>query len=406
MKNKGLLTLLVLALTIFTFMFGTSCGTKTTSEMKTLKVGANLPLTGPASVAGLAFKQGWDMAVEKINNEGGIKIGGETYKLDLLIEDDMASPESASTAAQKLCYQDNVKFMFSSLAAVLNAPAYDIAKESGALTIISLAPSSETSPGAYFGVGSDKPLLIRFGFAGDENSVYTFKYLAENYPNVKTVGMMALDFPEYRQLNEKYNTDLAPLGMTVGPDYELFPADCMDFTPYVSRLLATKPDAIFIYASAPPHSTLIMKTAREAGFNGPVVYGPPLDPTFVLGAAPNLSDFITPGFPMDASNLPGPVKDAIELGRAKYGNDLVQDALNAYDLILVYSQLMEKAKSTDPQKVLETFETLTKPGDLKSIYGDSNAMGAETIGVNRILKRPVPVSVIKNGQGQYIGMFD
>ena len=403
MKNKVLFSLLVVVL-VAGLLLG-ACGPKS-SEVKTLKVGGNLPLSGPASVAGLAFKQGWDMAVEQINNEGGIKIGGDTYMIDLIVEDDKASPESATTAATKLCYQDNVKIMFSSLAAVLNAPAYDVAKEAGALTILSLAPSSETAPGAYFGVGPDNPLCIRFGFAGDENSVYTFQYLADNYPDVKTVGMMALDFPEYRQLNGKYETDLAPLGLTITDDYELFPADCMDFTPYVTRLLTTNPDAIFIYASAPPHSTLIVKTAREAGFNGPIVYGPPLDPNFVIGAAPNVSDFISPGFAMDDPNLPGPVKDAIALGHEKYGDALVQDALNAYDLIMVFAQVMEKTGSTDPQAVLETFETLTKPGDLQSIYGDSNVTGKDTVGVNRILKRPVPVSVILNGKGKFVGMFD
>ena len=106
-----------------------ACTPKPISGEKTLKIGGCLPLTGPASVAGLAFKQGWDMAVEKINNEGGLKIGADTYKIDLIIEDDKASPEASTTAATKLCYQDNVKFVLGSLAAVLMGPMYQVTKE-------------------------------------------------------------------------------------------------------------------------------------------------------------------------------------------------------------------------------------------------------------------------------------
>jgi branched-chain amino acid transport system substrate-binding protein len=403
LKNKVLFSFLVLVL-VMACIFG-ACAPKSTSGAKTLKIGGSLPMTGPASVAGLAFKQGWDMAVEKINNEGGLKIGADTYKIELIVEDDHASPDASKTAATKLFYQDNVKFALGSLDPVLTAPMYEVAREVGALVIISLLPASEATPDSYLGVGVDNPLIIRIAYAHDDNAVYSIQYLVKNYPNVKTVGMMCLDFPDYRNLDKYFTTIWAPLGLKVGPDYELFPADCMDFTPYVTRELATKPDAIFAYAAAPPHFVSIAKTAREMGFNGPMVFGPPLDPVYAAQAAPNLSDIIAPGFAMDATNLPDAVKDVIALGRAKYGDALVQDAILAYDNFMLLAQTLEKAKSIDPQTVLKTFETLTSPGDLKSIYGKAYVGGMKTTGVNRIAIRPIPLSRVVNGKGEFIGLF-
>jgi branched-chain amino acid transport system substrate-binding protein len=411
MHNKKLWALLasvslVIILTLIPIITGCAGPTPTpTPEVKTLKLGGCLPLTGPASVAGLAFKQGWDMAVDKINEEGGLKIGGSTYMIDLIIEDDKSNPEGATTAATKLCYEDKVKFVLGSLDPILFAPAYKITCENEALMIITMLPASEALPGCYAGVGPDKPLLIKIGVSHDENLVPLIKYFVENYPNVKTVCMMALDFPEYQPLRDYYATEWAPLGLEVNPNYELFPADCMDFTPYVSRSLAANPDAIYVPASAPTHLILIIKTSRELGFNGPILYGPPFDPSAIVQAVPNLSDVITPAFALDAPNLPDSVKEVVAAGRARYGNDLVEDAIFAYDQVILFAQLLEKTQSLDPQTVLNTFETLTKPGDLQSIFGPAYVGGLKTTGVNRVLVRPTPLSRVMNGKGEFLGMF-
>ena len=99
------------------------------------------------------------------------------------------------------------------------------------------------------------------------------------------------------------------------------------------------------------------------------------------------------------------VKDVIAMGRAKYGNALVQDAIPAYDEVMLFAQTLEKAKSIDPQTVLNTFETLTSPGDLKSVYGKAYVGGMKTTGVNRIAIRPTPLSVLVNGTGKFLGMM-
>jgi branched-chain amino acid transport system substrate-binding protein len=392
-----------LALILISALVFSSC-TKS-SEATTLKIGGSLPLSGPASVAGLAWQQGWELAVEKINNDGGLNIGGATYMIDLVLGDDKGNTEGATTVANKLCYQDEVDIVLGEFAANTYPPIHEVTSEAGVLLVNSMLPASAAVPGCYADVGPDMPLYIRIAVCHNEDAIVSFQYLTENYPNVKTIGLMALVFPEYQPLADYYATAWAPLGLEVGSDYEMFPPDSIDFTPAITRMMATNPDALFLYSTTPSQFILIVKAARDAGFNGPIIYGPPFDPAFVSDAVPNLSDVITPGFTMDAPNLPDEVKEVIALGRAKYGDELVEDAIFAYDEVMLLAQTLEKAQSIDAQTVQDTFETLTEPGSLQSIFGAAYVGGLETTGVNRVLVRPSGLSRVVNGNGEFIGMF-
>ena len=345
------------------------------------------------------------MAVEKINKDGGLKIGGDTYMLEVLTEDSKASAEGGTTVATKLCYQDGVKFMMGDIADFMIPSIYKVTSEAGVLFCESLVSTSAAVPGNFADVGPDKPLLMRTALTTDEVWAGPIQCLVENYPNVKTMGLLCLAFPNFDGFHTKFAADCAPLGWKVSPDYERFAPDLIDFTPLVTRLLATKPDAIFDLSSTLSQFPMVVKTARELGFNGPIIFPLPCDPLYAAEVAPNISDVITCGFTMDDPTLPDEVKEVVALGRAKFGKDLIEDSIFSYDQVMILTQIMVKANSIDPQKVLDTFETLTAPGSLQSIFGPAHAGGLKKMGVNRALVRPNPMSRVVNGKSDYLGMF-
>src|SRR6516165_9499805 len=69
-----------------------------------IKIGEVNPLTGGVSQFGIGCHQGFVMAFEEINGEGGI-LG---KKLELVTEDDQSKPGQSSTAVRKLITQDKV----------------------------------------------------------------------------------------------------------------------------------------------------------------------------------------------------------------------------------------------------------------------------------------------------------
>jgi hypothetical protein len=80
-------------------------------EAKTLKIGTIMPLSGPLSVVALAFTRGWELYADDVNNAGGVKIGNDTYTIELIHEDSKAAANDTNTAASKLVTQGvNVYF--------------------------------------------------------------------------------------------------------------------------------------------------------------------------------------------------------------------------------------------------------------------------------------------------------
>jgi branched-chain amino acid transport system substrate-binding protein len=82
-----------------------------TSAENVIVIGATLSLTGKYAQNGINTKNGYDLAARKINDKGGVKIGGKDYKLALRYYDDESSPARGAELAERLIEQDGVKFM-------------------------------------------------------------------------------------------------------------------------------------------------------------------------------------------------------------------------------------------------------------------------------------------------------
>jgi branched-chain amino acid transport system substrate-binding protein len=363
-----------------------------------------MPLSGPPSAAGLAFKQGWELAFDAVNAAGGIVVGDTAYTVKLMVEDSKGSAEGGTTAATKLCMKEGAKFLMGDISDFMVPPLYAVTSKAGALLFVSTMMNSKDIPGSVGQVGPDQPLLIHSAPPSSELDILPAQYLVENYPNAKKVALIALSFPDFDSYKDVLTTKWAPLGLTISA-YERITVDAVDFVPMITRILESKPDCIDLMRCAIAQFPMIIKTARDQGFTGPIMYGMPTDIMYAKLAGDTISDVFGTGLYMDAPDLPPATAKAIADGRAKYGQDLVSDSILAYDQAMLLVQMIEKAQSIDPQVVEKTFETLTNPGDLQSIFGPAHAGGAKTTGVNRVLVKPWPMARITNGQGEMIGFF-
>ena len=77
----------------------------------TLILGAAVSLTGKYSVNGKNTKDGYDIAVKRINEMGGVKVGGKSYTLKVVYYDDESTPARGAQLAERLIQQDGVKFL-------------------------------------------------------------------------------------------------------------------------------------------------------------------------------------------------------------------------------------------------------------------------------------------------------
>jgi branched-chain amino acid transport system substrate-binding protein len=74
-------------------------------------LGATVSLTGKYAQNGQNTKNGYELAVRKVNDKGGVKIGGRSYRFVVRYYDDESTPARGTELAERLIKQDGVKFM-------------------------------------------------------------------------------------------------------------------------------------------------------------------------------------------------------------------------------------------------------------------------------------------------------
>ena len=77
----------------------------------TIVFGAAISITGKTAKEGGYTLDGYQFAIDKINEMGGIKVGGKTYKVELKYYDDETKPERTAQLIEKLINEDKVNLI-------------------------------------------------------------------------------------------------------------------------------------------------------------------------------------------------------------------------------------------------------------------------------------------------------
>jgi branched-chain amino acid transport system substrate-binding protein len=74
-------------------------------------LGSAISITGKYSQEGKNASDGYNLAVKRINEQGGVKVGGKTYKLEIKYYDDESTPARTAQLLERLINQDGVKYV-------------------------------------------------------------------------------------------------------------------------------------------------------------------------------------------------------------------------------------------------------------------------------------------------------
>ncbi|MHB8867848.1 MAG: ABC transporter substrate-binding protein [Thermoleophilia bacterium] len=367
--------------------------TETTSPsgtVETLKIGAILPLSGPISIVGLTQKQAYELFAKDTNKNGGLKIGDKTYNLEILVEDGKASPDASATAAKKLIFQDGVRIV---IGEILEAPIeaiYQVASSAPEPVLHCIQTVNWPAPNPA-DVAASKPLQIRLNFSPQDVYYPDLDFLVKQYPDVKTLAIATPSDADTTSLVQA----IMDHGLEVLGPYEWAYPGTGDFVPLYSKILADKPDAVISVMNGLAPSEL--KAARDLGFTGPFIStSPNAAEDFVLTAGETAStDLILNG--ADKTHPNEEMTKFMDLMMAEYG-EFNSNSFIGWDTMWTLTQLLQEARSIDPQTLVSTFEGMTTSGDIQTLFGPGQVGGMQEYGVNRVVKRPMPVVYVTNGQ--------
>jgi branched-chain amino acid transport system substrate-binding protein len=263
--KKTLILLSVLVLTLLAIVF-TSCGGTedetggggataapgdTTGVTDTsIKVGALLPLSGPAGFYGGGFQQGLEAYFDWVNDNGGIY----GRKIQLIVQDSQSSGPAASEAARLLVDQQKVFALVGSMGDTVVKATQQLLDEQNVPDMLCSAGSQElVNPPQKNRFVNQVPYIT-------EGKVFG-AYLAENYAG-KKVGILAQndDFGKEGEVGIKEVLDSS--GADIETTTEYYDVTMTDVTSQVQRLRGKNVDAIMFFGTALPAASMI-KTVRE-----------------------------------------------------------------------------------------------------------------------------------------------
>ncbi len=363
-------------------------GTDTTAATsggtdKVIKIGVMAPLTGMSSAAGIPHQRMTEICADWINQNGGVKINGESYKIQLVVVDEGETPDSGVTAATKLVENDKVKFIVGTISPQIAAAAAAVTEPAKVLRSLWHGEGTQTE------LNAQMPYTFRVPICPHDFAMEMLKYHMETSPEAKKITLLFIDNSAGVTLADQVKGMIQGLGLQ-HVETIMYPVDTQDFSPIISKVMRGEPDAVFCTA-LPPLMGGILKTAREKGFEGPIYNLSPTDPNVVqMIASPQLAtNCIVPAPDLNSTNIPPLMKEMVDKVKAKY-NEVSWDYLRPFDALWVLAQAIEAAQSLDTTAVAKAWENMKS---FKTLEGDGTMGGLQTYGVNH--QAVIPFAITK-----------
>jgi branched-chain amino acid transport system substrate-binding protein len=230
-----------------------------------------------------------------------------------------------------------------------------------------------------------------------EHGIWSATYLKQAYPNVKNLAYVYPDDGTESYVFPLQKAVLQNMGYTIDGDMITFANETADFSPIASKILALKPDAIFMANGTPLHAGGLLKALRQAGSNTLLIYSGDTAPTDIVGiaGAAASNNFFSPGTFNGAPNTPPLLQSYIDAIYSKYGGKPISIHLQAVNVLYMFKQGIEKANSldtTDVKNALESMDTMQFP------MGTGNLGGLQTYGIKHAYSHPDEIWTLVNGQ--------
>jgi branched-chain amino acid transport system substrate-binding protein len=311
-------------------------------------IGNILPLSGSAAPIGMVGRQIRELAVEEINGSGGIQaLGGA--KIKMVYADSRGDPKIAISEAERLINVDKVSLITGAFQSAVSFPSTEVAERYKIPYVVPVSVKDEITERGFkyvFRIAAKASWYAR-------DQVRFLEAMSKIDP-IQKVALVYENTDWGQSTAEGWTPLLKEAGMDVVLD-EPYPATTPDITPVVMKIKRARPDAI-LFVSYAADAILLMNTMAELMVDVKAMVGSGgghADPTFIKNTGKNCLYFFDAV--EWAADLPRPgLKELNDKFKEKYGTFLSPEAANVYAAMYVIKAALEKAASTDPQKIAET----------------------------------------------------
>jgi branched-chain amino acid transport system substrate-binding protein len=309
-----------------------------------------------------AYRKGWQLALERVNASGGV-LGGR--KLEIISRDDAGKPDVATRAAEELVTNEKVDMLTGTILSHVGVAIADFAARNKIFFLAS------------------QPLTD--AIIWEKGNRYTFRMRTSTYTSAQIIVDAAAKMPAKRWATIAPNYEYGQSAVASfkaalkakRPDVEFvseqWPAlGKLDAGATVQALLAVKPDAIFNATFGADLARFVREGNLRGLFQGrevaSLLTGEPeyLDP--LKDEAPK--GWVVTGYPWYDIKTPEHVSFVNEY-KAKFNDTPKIGSLMGYVMVQAIAAVLNKAQSTDTEKLIAaarglTFNTAMGPMTLRS----------------------------------------
>lgn len=332
-----------------------------------ITLGATVSLTGKYALNGINTKNGYDLAIRQINDKGGVKIGGKSYKLDLRYYDDESTPARSTELVERLIQQDGVSFMLGPYSSGLTKAILPIIERHKVPMVEANGAARELFTKGYryiFAVLSTSDQYLRpalelaaahAGKLGKSAGEVTFAMATANDPFAQDVRAGVLD-------------DAMRLGINCVIDDQL-PPELDDMSVTLNKVKALKPDLLVVSGHEKGALTAV-KQIEALRTDIPMVALTHCDSARLAEQLPKAASHVFCAHQWHRSlghkgKLFGSADDFARRFQEVYGYEAPYQSAQSAVAVYVFADAMARAQDLDTVKVRDALAAT----DLATFYG-------------------------------------
>ena len=388
MKKLSLLSILMATFSLlFTQSAMAACGE--------IVLGSAISLTGKYATNGIHAKNGYEYAIEKIKDAGGIMVDGKCYNFKVIYYDDESKGDRGATLAERLISQDKVQYMLGPYSSGMTKAIAPVTEKYKIPMVEAEGASRSLFNKGYkylFAVLSTSEQYLA-------SAVTLAAEMAEKEGKKASSVKVAIaveNDPFSLDIRAGVSEDAAKYGMSVIIDEKL-PRDLSDMSSILTKVKLLKPDLLIVSGHSKGAATAV-RQMKEQNIKVPMIaltHCEAADVTGKFGDAAN--DILcstqwaeTLAYKDDLFGTASEYEMNFKKAYPEYKDKKVPyQTAQASAAVYVFKDAFERAGSMDKEKVRDAISAT----DMKTFYG-----GIKFSDAGNNIAKPMVLRQIQNGK--------
>ncbi len=364
------------------------------SDCGDIILGSAISLTGKYAANGVHAQNGYEYAISKIKEKGGVKVGGKCYNFKVIYYDDESKGDRGATLAERLISQDKVQYMLGPYSSGMTKAIAPVTEKYKIPMVEAEGASRSLFNKGYkyiFAVlsTSEQYLASAVALAAEKAEEQ-----GKSASSVK-VAIAVENDPFSLDIRAGVSEDAARFGMKVVIDEKL-PRDLSDMSAILTKVKLLKPDLLIISGHTKGALTAVRQIG-EKNIKVPMIAITHCEAADVTGNFGDTANDIlcatqwseTLAYEDELFGTAAEYEMGFKSAYPEYKSKKVPyQTAQATAAVYVFKDAFERANSLDKEKIRDALSAT----DLKTFYGDIRFSAAG----NNVAK-PMVLRQIQNG---------